>query len=601
MSLALQAIMRGRRTLTFLRGQSNGFALTHWPMTESATELPPVRGTDQDLRQGGGRGWSAAAVLIAALVLMPVIAVVWMAANPTDNIWPHLLSTVMPRYFTNTVALAAGTGALAAAMGAGAAWLVSMYDFPGRRWLQWMLLLPLAVPAYIGAYALADFLDYSGPVQMTLRAWFGWESSRDYWFPRIRSIEAAIVVLAAALYPYVYLLTRAALHEQSGSAYEVARALGTGPWAMFRRVGLPMARPAIVAGSAIAMMEAVADYGVVSYFGVQTLNTGIFTTWLERRNAGGAAQIACIILLIVVILALWERFGRRRARYHQSARQPRPIQPQRLRGLAGWLATAACLFPFLLGFALPVGVILTYALAYPQGWVTPGLARATLNTVSLSGIAAFLAVGLALVMVYGVRLSGRTLPRLLLPVTTVGYAAPGAVLAVGILIPLAALDHRLADGWLALTGHDPGLMLTGTGAAIVLAYVVRFFAIGQGALDAAFTRVPPSLPMAARSLGRSHAGVLRDVFLPLMRGSVGSALLLVFVDCVKELPATLLLRPFNYETLATRTHQRASVEDLGNAAPAALLVMMVGILAVILLARTNLGLQKTASRAIARG
>ncbi len=526
---------------------------------------------------------------VAALVLMPVLAVAWIALSPTDNIWPHLLSTVMPRYFGNTVLLAAGTGLLAAAMGAGSAWLVSMYDFPGRVPLQWLLLLPLAVPAYIGAYALADFLDYSGPVQIALRGWFGWESARDYWFPRIRSIEAAIVVLASALYPYVYLLTRAALNEQSGSAYEVARALGTGPWALFRRVGLPLARPAIVAGSAIAMMEAVADYGVVSYFGVQTLNTGIFTTWLERRNAGGAAQIACVILLIVVLLALWERFGRRNARYHQSARQPRPIQRQRLRPLAGALATLACVLPFALGFLLPVGVILRYALAYPEGWFTPGLLQAAWHTVTLGGMAALLTVAMALVMVYGTRLSRRALPRLLLPVTTVGYAAPGAVLAVGILIPLAALDHRVADVWLALTGNDPGLILTGSGAAIVLAYVVRFFAIGQGAIDGAFTRVPPSLPMAARSLGRDDAGVLRDVFLPLMRGSVGAALLLVFVDCVKELPATLLLRPFNYETLATRTHERASIEDLGNAAPAALLVMSVGLLAVAFLARTNLG------------
>ncbi|MGZ3216251.1 ABC transporter permease [Paracoccus sp. T5] len=534
-------------------------------------------------------GWSVAAALVAALVLMPVIAVIWMAANPTDNIWPHLLSTVLPRYFANTVLLALGTGLLSAAMGCGAAWLVCMYDFPGRRLLQWLLLLPLAVPAYIGAYALADFLDYSGPVQIALRGWFGWENARDYWFPRIRSLEAAIVVLGAALYPYVYLLTRAALQEQSGSAYEVARALGTGPWALFRRVGLPLARPAIVAGSAIAMMEAVADYGVVSYFGVQTLNTGIFTTWLERRNAGGAAQIACVILLIVVLLALWERFGRRNARYHQSARQPRPIQRQRLRLLPGLLATLFCTIPFALGFLLPAGVILTYALAYPRAWVTPGLAQAAWHTVSLGAMAALMTVGLSLVMVYGTRLSGRALPRLLLPVTTVGYAAPGAVLAVGILIPLAALDHRVADAWLALTGTDPGLILTGSGAAIVLAYVVRFFAIGQGAIDGAFTRVPPSLPMAARSLGRDSAGVLRDVFLPLMRGSVGAGLLLVFVDCVKELPATLLLRPFNYETLATRTHERASLEDLGNASPAALLVMAVGLLAVGLLARTNLG------------
>lgn len=558
-------------------------------MTRTAPEPTRSRRHDHALRQGGGRGWSVAAVLVAGLVLMPVLSVVWLALNPTDNIWPHLLSSVMPRYFGDTVALAVGTGLLAAAMGTGAAWLVSMYDFPGRGVLQWLLLLPLAVPAYIGAYALADFLDYSGPVQIALRGWFGWETARDYWFPRIRSLEAAIVVLASALYPYVYLLTRAALHEQSGSAYEVARALGTGPWGLFARVGLPLARPAIVAGSAIAMMEAVADYGVVSYFGVQTLNTGIFTTWLERRNAGGAAQIACAMLAIIVLLSLWERFARRNARYHQSARQPRPIQRQRLRALPGVLATLACTLPFAMGFVLPVGVIATYALAYPQGWVSPGLVRAAWHTVSLGGIAAVLTVLMALIMVYGTRLSGRALPRLLMPVTTIGYAAPGAVLAVGLLIPLAALDHRVADGWLAVTGTDPGLILTGTGTAIVLAYLVRFFAIGQGAIDAAFTRVPPSLPMAARSLGRDNAGVLRAVYLPMMRGSVGAALLLVFVDCVKELPATLLLRPFNFETLATRTHERASLEDLGNAAPAALLVMAVGLAAVALLARTNLG------------
>lgn len=568
-------------------------------MSVKEATRPRHRTHENALRQGGGAGWSLAAILIAALVMLPVGAVAWMALNPTDNIWPHLMSTVMPRYLANTAILALGTGLLSAAMGAGAAWLVSMYEFPGRRGLEWLLLLPLAVPAYIGAYALADFLDYSGPVQTALRGWFGWQNARDYWFPRIRSIEAAILVLSAALYPYVYLLTRAALHEQSGSAYEVARALGTGPWGLFRRLGLPLARPAIVAGSAIAMMESVADYGVVSYFNVQTLNTGIFTTWLERRNAGGAAQIACVILLVVVVLALWERIGRRNARYHQNARQPRPIMRQPLTGAAGLAATLACFLPFALGFLLPVGVILNYALAYPQGWVTPGLGLAAWHTVSLGTIAAVLTVLLALIMVYGVRLSGRPLPRLLLPITTIGYAAPGAVLAVGILIPLAALDHRVADAWLKVTGTDPGLILTGTGFAMIFAYVVRFFAIGQGAIDGAFTRVPPSLPMAARSLGRNNLGTLRDLYLPLMRGSVGSALLLVFVDCSKELPATLLLRPFNYETLATRVFEKASLEDLGNAAPAALLVMAMGMMAVVLLARTNLGLRKPADRAIA--
>lgn len=533
--------------------------------------------------------WSAGAALIAALVLAPIVAVAFMALHPTENIWPHLMATTLPRYFSNTVMLALGTGVLSAAVGAGAAWLVAMFQFPGRGALQWLLLLPLAVPAYVGAYALADFLDYSGPVQTTLREVMGWESARDYWFPRIRSIEAAIVVLAASLYPYVYLLARAAWLEQSASAYEVARALGTGGFALFRRVGLPLARPAIVAGAAIAMMEAVADYGVVSYFGVQTLNTGIFSTWLEGQNAGGAAQIAMVILGLVVVLMLLERFGRRQARYHQSARHPRPVTRVQLTGLAGWAATAACVLPFLIGFVLPVGVIGHYALAYPQGWVGPGLGRALAHTLTLGGAAAALTVGAALFMVYGVRLSGLSLPRLLLPITTIGYAAPGAVLAVGILLPLAALDNRLADVVLAVTGHDPGLVLTGTGFAIVLSYVVRFFALGQGAIDAAFTRVSPSLPMAARSLGRGSGGVLRDLYVPLMRGSVASALLLVFVDCAKELPATLLLRPFNYETLATRVHEKASIEDLGNAAPAALLVMAVGLVAVALLARTNLG------------
>ena len=563
------------------------------PIRVAPRATHPATGT---LREGSSLRWSVAAAVIALLVLAPVLAVGWIALHPTENIWPHLLATTLPRYFANTVYLTIGTGLLAAAMGTGSAWLVAMHDFPGRRGLEWLLLLPLAVPAYVGAYALADFLDYSGPVQTALRASFGWSSARDYWFPAIRSREAAVLVLSAALYPYVYLLARASFLEQPGGVYEVARALGTSPWGVFRRVGLPLARPAIVAGSAIAMMETVADYGVVSYFGVQTLNTGIFTTWLEGQNAGGAAQIAMVMLGMVLLFAILERAGRRKARYHQGARQRRPVIRQPLKGATAWGATVACIIPFALGFVLPAAVITNYAVSYPQGWLGPGLVLAAWHTLSLGVVAATLTVLLAMVMVYGTRLSGARLPRLLMPVTTIGYAAPGAVLAVGILVPLAALDHRVADLVLAVTGHDPGLILTGTGFAIVLAYTVRFFAIGQGALDAAFARVPPSLPMAARSLGRSAGGALRTVYLPLMRGTVGSALLLVFVDCAKELPATLLLRPFNYETLATRVHEKASIEDLGNTAPAALLVMAAGLVAVALLARANLGLRQDRPR-----
>nr|WP_245890838.1 iron ABC transporter permease [Defluviimonas aquaemixtae] len=523
---------------------------------------------------------------------MPILSVVVLAFAPTENIWPHLLATTLPRYATNTAILTLGTGLLAAAMGTGAAWLVTMYRFPGARLLEWLLLFPLAIPAYIGAYALVDFLDYSGPVQVALREATGWTSARDYWFPQIRTRWAAIIVLAVALYPYVYMLARAAFREQSAGSYEVARALGAGPFGLFWRVGLPLARPAIAAGTAIVMMETVNDFGVVDYFAVQTLTTGIFTVWLETGNAGGAAQIACLILAVILVLVALEKTSRRHSRYYQSARQPRPITPIQLKGPASWIAAALCALPVLAGFVLPLAVIAGHAFDKPGSWASGGLGRAFANTLTVGGAAAVLTVLGALFMVYGVRLTGRRLPRLILPITTIGYAAPGAVLAVGILIPVAALDHQIADLVVWLTGWDPGLILTGSAAAIVLAYSVRFFAIAQGATDAAFGRVPPSLPMAARSLGRTYGGALREVYLPLMRGSVGTALLLVFVDCVKELPATLFLRPFNFDTLATRAHEKASLENIAEAAPPALLVIAVGLSAVVLLARMNLMLRR---------
>ncbi len=544
---------------------------------------------------GGWRGlaadsanlWSLGAVVIAAIVVAPMLAVLWIAFHPSENIWPHLLATVLPRYFTTTIVLMAGVGVVAAVFGTGAAWLVAMYRFRGARWLEYALLFPLAIPAYIGAYALVDFTDYAGPLQTAMRLSFGWRDARDYWFPGMRSMGAALLVLAAALYPYVYLLARAAFREQSGHTYEVARALGRGPWAVFWRLGLPLARPAIAAGTALVLMETVADFGTVQHFGVQTLTTGVFSTWLNGNNAGGAAQIAGVILLLILILVAIERVGRRNARFHHGTGAVRPLERQNLRGAKGWLACLFCLIPFSIGFVLPVAVMLGHAVARPEVWRVPGLGRAAANTVMVAGTAALVTVGAALFLVYGVRMAGRGVARLVLPVTTLGYAAPGAVLAVGLLIPLAALDHRVADLVLRLTGHDPGLLITGTAAAIVLAYVVRFFGIAQGAVDASFGRISPSLPMAARSLGRSAGGVLRAVYLPMMRGSVGTALLIVFVDCVKELPATLLLRPFNFNTLSTRVYELASLERLGDAAPAALVVMAMGLLAVGLLARVQ--------------
>ncbi len=530
--------------------------------------------------------WSVGAAVIAALVLMPVVAVIWFALNPTENIWPHLVSTTLPRYVGNTLVLMTGVGALTAAVGGGAAWLVAMYRFPGHAWLQWALLMPLAVPAYVGAYALVDFLEYAGPVQTGLRGIFGWETSRDYYFPQIRTRGAAIIVIAASLYPYVYLLARAAFREQSGAGYEVARALGVGPWGRFFRLGLPLARPAIAAGVAVVMMETVNDFGTVDYFAVQTLTTGIFSVWREAGNLGGAAQISVTILVLIVLLVTLEKYSRRQARFFSSGRGMRPVVAQTLTGWRGGVAALVCCVPLGIGFVLPVLVLTSHAMDAGE-WAAPGLARALLHTLTTGGLAAALTVGAGVFMVYGVRLSGRRLPALLMPVTAIGYAAPGAVLAIGIFIPLAALDNRVADFILARTGYDPGLMLTGTAAALVFAYFVRFFAIAQGTADAALGRVSPSLPMAARSLGRTAQGTLRDVHAPLIRASLGSALLLVFVDCVKELPATLLLKPFNYDTLATRVHAKASLENITEAAPAALTITLVSLIAVAFLARAN--------------
>lgn len=529
--------------------------------------------------------WTLGALVIATIVLAPIVSLLWLALTATGNIWPHLMATVLPRYLGTTLLLMGGVAMLTAAMGTGAAWLVSQYRFPGRDWLAHALLFPLAIPAFVGAYALVDLTDYAGPVQSALRATFGWTSARDYWFPQMRSLPGAILVLSFALYPYVYLLARAAYREQSGRAYEVARSLGCGPWGLFLRLGWPLARPAIAAGVALALMETVADYGTVLHFGVQTLTTGVFSTWLNGGNAGGAAQIALVILALILLLVGLERVGRGGAKFHRLGRAAQAVEPQTIAGRKRWYATILCLIPFAGGFLLPVTVMLVHSAAAPAGWLAPGLFQALRNTLVVGGIAALATVAAAVFLVYALRMKGSRGAQWLLPVTLIGYAAPGAVLALGLLLPLAALDHRLADAVLALTGWDPGLMITGTAFALGLAYMVRFFGIAQGAVDAAFGRVAPSLAMAARSLGRSAAGTLGSVYLPLMRGSVLTALLVVFVDCVKELPATLLLRPFNYNTLSTRVFELASLERLSEAAPAALLVMAVGLVAVAILAR----------------
>lgn len=531
--------------------------------------------------------WSLGSIFIAVLILAPLLAVVWIALFPSENIWGHLLATTLPRYLRNSLILMATVGLGTAVIGTGTAWLVVMKRFPMRRFLEWALLMPLAIPAYIGAYALVDFLEYAGPVQGWMRDMFGWQDSRDYWFPEIRSIWFAALVLTLSLYPYVYLMSRAAFREQSANMIEVSRALGCGPWQSFFRVALPLARPAIAAGLAIVMMESLNDFGTVDYFAVQTLTTGIFTVWLQGYNAGGAAQIACVILTLVLVLAVFEKINRKKRRYHSLSSRLTPVTPDILSGVSAFFASAVCLLPFLLGFVLPIGVIASHALTRVEIWQDASLWRAAGNTLFLGGAAAMLVVIGALFMVYGARRSKLRLPRILMPITAIGYAAPGAVLAIGLLIPLAAFDNALADFIEASFGVDIGLIFTGSAAALIFAYAVRFFAIPQGGIDAALGRVTPSMEMASRSLGRNSWQTLWSVHVPLIRGSILVAALLVFVDAVKELPATLILRPFNFDTLATRVYGQASLENLAEAAPAALLVTLTGLLPVILLAKAG--------------
>jgi len=532
-------------------------------------------------------GWSVSALLISAFILLPIVSVIFLAVFPTDNIWPHLIATTLPRYISTTILLMISVGMLAGIIGTLSAWLVVRYSFTGSTWLQWALLMPLAIPGYVGAYALVDLLEYAGLVQSILRETFGWSSSQDYWFPEIRSFGAAVFVLSLSLYPYVYLLTRVAFRDQASSVEEVARSLGAQTAQRFFKISLPLARPAVAAGVAIVMMETVNDFGTVDYFAVQTLTTGIFSVWLQSSNVGGAAQLACVVLTMVILLVSLEKLSRNKMQFFNMSSKQKKVTKIRMHGAINILAFLCCFVPVLLGFIVPLVVLAEHSMSSPHLFLDRALIDATWNTVFTGTIAASFTVLLSIFMVFGMKSMKGKLPKITMPVTTIGYAVPGAVLGVGILIPLAALDNAIADAIYFITSIDVGLIFTGTSFAIILAYIVRFFAIGQGATEAAIGRISPNLEHAARSLGKNRAAILNKIYLPIIKGSLGSAMLLVFVDCVKELPATLLLRPFNFDTLSTRVHEQASLEDLANAAPAAIYISLVGLCAVVLLARTN--------------
>ncbi|GGO82727.1 iron ABC transporter permease [Marinobacterium nitratireducens] len=532
-------------------------------------------------------GWYTLAWGIALVVALPVLSVFYLALFPDENIWSHLASTVLPVYVITTIQLVVGVGLLSILAGVGSAWLVTLCHFPGRRLFEWALLLPFAVPAYVIAYVYTDLLEFAGPVQGALRALFGWETARDYWFPEIRSLGGAIAMLSLVLYPYVYLLARAAFLEQSVSLRDASRVLGCNAWQSFWRISLPIARPAIAVGVSLVSMETINDFGTVDYFAVKSLTAGIYDTWLNMYNLGGAAQIASLMLVFVVLLITLERKAREKQKQFHSADRFTALEPYRLHGWRAAAATLFCLLPVVCGFVLPCGLLAWYASGYlDQLWSEDFIGYAS-HSFTLSLTAAVVSIVIAVVLAYARRLfSERRSLQFAVRFSSLGYAMPGAVLALGVIIPLAAFDNSVDAFMRSHFNLSTGLLLSGTTFAVVMAYVVRFLAVSTGAVDSSLSKVTPSMDMASRSLGQSASGTLFRVHLPLIRGGLLTALLVVFVDCMKELPATLILRPFNYDTLATFVYQYASDEMLERCSLAALLIVLVGVLPVILLSRS---------------
>ncbi|GIL38891.1 ABC transporter permease [Roseiterribacter gracilis] len=552
-------------------------------MSHVATQNPPAARAEGAFRARIG-GWGIATILLSLPVLVPLATVAAGLFHPDRAVWEHLVDTVLGVYVINTVLLALCVGAGTLLLGVSSAWLVTMCRFPLSRHLNWVLLLPLAMPTYLSGYAYTDLLQFTGPVQTALRALTGWQHG-DYWAPEIRSLGGAAIVMSLVLYPYVYLLARAAFLAQSVCVLEAARTLGRSPWRGFVEVALPLARPAIVGGLALALMETLADFGTVSYFGVDTFTTGIYRTWFAMGEPVAATQLAALLMLCVFTVLVFERASRGPARFDHTTQRWQTLPGYRLRGLAALGAFTACLLPPLLGFAVPAAHLAK--LAWEEGdqlRLTAFVDLAT-NSLTLAALGAVVTTAAAVILAYGLRLAPAKPVRWAARLATLGYAIPGSVIAVGLLVPFAYFDNTI-DSWArASFGLSTGLMLTGGMFALLFAYLVRFLAVAANAMESGLGKVSPSLDAAARTLGRGPTRTLFFIHLPIVWGSVLTALLTVFVDVMKELPATLIVRPFNFETLATRVYRLASDERLGEASTASLLIVAVGLVPVILLSR----------------
>jgi iron(III) transport system permease protein len=544
-----------------------------------------IQPTPKQRRFGSGV-WVATASAIAAFALLPILTLLVTASEDTGTLWGHVLVYVLPQASWNTFLLLLGTGIIATSVGTGAAWLVSAYDFRGRGILEWALLLPLAVPTYIMAYAYLDVLSPLGPVQGVVRWVLGYSSPREFRLPDIRAMWGAVLIFGFVLYPYVYLTTRAMFLTQAANLVEVSRTLGVGRAGVFWRVALPLARPAIVVGVSLALMEALNDIGAAQFLGVRTLTASVYTTWIVRTDLPGAAQIAIAMLAIVVALILLERWARRDQRFAANAQRARPMPPRPIRGWGALAAFGLGFLPILIGFVGPALYLVVEAVKRMEfAGFSPALVRATVNTVSVSAIATLVILVAGFAVAYAARIRPGRSMAIAARIATLGYAVPGTVLAIGILMPVALFDRSLDSLMRNWFGFPVGLLILGSGTALVYAYAARFLAISAGGIEAGLSRIPASYDHAARTLGHSSTGTLMRIHLPLSRPAITAAGLLVFVDCMKELPATLLLRPLNFETLSTLLYGEAARGTYEDAALAALIIVAIGILPVLLLTR----------------
>ncbi|MEA5539047.1 iron ABC transporter permease [Limnoraphis robusta Tam1] len=525
--------------------------------------------------------WTAFVTVIALLIASPVLFVLSSIFTNSSQVWSHLAATVLPGYLKNSFLLMLGVGLGVFLIGVGTAWLVTMCRFPGSRWFEFLLLLPLAAPAYILAYVYTEWLEFYGPVQSSLRAIFGWTAVGDYWFPSIRSIGGAIALLILTLYPYVYLLVRVSFLEQATCMLEASRSLGCNPWRSFLTVALPLARPAIMAGLALALMETLNDFGTVQYFGVDTFTTGIYRTWFGMGERVAAAQLAAVLMLFILGLILLELWSRRQAKYYQSNSRFKQLNPFQLKGIRAALAFFACFIPVFLGLLLPGILLLKMTLENLQTLFDKRFFEFAVNSLLVATITGVLAIVIALVMAYGVRLKPSLGMRLSVQISAMGYAIPGSVIAVGTLIPLGRFDNAIDSFMRSTFGISTGLLLSGTITALIFAYLVRFLAVSFGAVNSSLSKIKPSLDDAARSLGHNPTSTLVKVHTPIMWGGLLTAGMLTFVDVMKELPATLVVRPFNFDTLAVRVYNLAADERLAEAAGPALALVAVGMLPVL--------------------